>query len=88
MRNFDNPVNFTHLIESVEAWRQTSMQAENLLLNDGAEREVVEEVGQVLPDVRVTILPKTFVIKTINLGDLSTLMVTSKDANSVLESYL
>lgn len=47
------------------------MEAEDLIIDEGSKREVVEEIGEVLPDVGIAIFAKTFVIETIYLGDLA-----------------
>ena len=41
------------------------MEAENLILDDSSERQVIEELGELLPNVCVTILSQTFIIETI-----------------------
>lgn len=64
------------------------MKAENITLNDGSEWEVIKERGEVLPDVGVTILSKTLIIKSINLSDLLALVISSQDGDSVWVSNL
>ena len=59
------------------------MEAEDLILDDGGKREVIEEVGQVLPHVRVAVLSEALVVEAVNLGDLPTLVVTSEDCDPV-----
>ena len=75
--HFNDSVDVADLVKCVQAGREAAVEAENLLFNDGAEGEVVEQVGKVLPDVRVAILPKTLVIKTVYLSDLAALVVAS-----------
>jgi hypothetical protein len=55
----------------------------NLVVDESSERKVVEEVGEVLPDVRISILPQALVVETVNLSDLSRLVVTTEDRNAV-----
>jgi len=43
------------------------MEAEDLVLNNSSEGEVVEELSELLPDVSVTILSQTFVIESISI---------------------
>jgi hypothetical protein len=64
------------------------MEAENVALDDCGQREVVEERSKVLPDISISILPKTLVIKSVNLCDLLALVVSSKDSDSVWVSDL
>jgi hypothetical protein len=50
--------------------------------------EVVEEISEIFPHIRIAVLSQTFVVKSVDLGDLSTLMIASEDGNSVWESNL
>lgn len=54
-----------------------------MVVDESGEREVVEEVGEVLPDVGVSVLPQALVVETVDLGNLSRLVVTAKDGNAV-----
>lgn len=58
------------------------METEDLIVNKGCEGKVVEEVGEVFPNVCVAVLSKTFIVETVDLGDLSGFMISSKDGDS------
>lgn len=64
------------------------METENRVLDESGQRQVIEEVGEVLPDVGSSVFTKALVIEAINLGDLSTLVVATEDSNSVLVANL
>lgn len=64
------------------------MEAENLILDDSSERQVIEELGELLPNVCVAILSQTFIIETIHLCDLSALVIASEDGDSILITHL
>lgn len=64
------------------------MEAENIVLNDSGERQVVEEGGEVLPHIGVTVLSEALIIETVNLGDLLALVVSSEDSDSTWVPYL
>ena len=64
------------------------MEAEDVAFDDGGEWQVVEETGEVLPDVGVSVLSQAFIVEPINLGDLLGLVVTSEDSDSVWVSDL
>jgi hypothetical protein len=64
------------------------MEAENLIFNHSCEWQVVEEFCELFPDVCVAVLPQTFIIKSVYLGDLSALVVASEDGKSILEADL
>ena len=63
------------------------MQTENLILDDSCERQIVEEVGEVLPHVGVAVLAEALVVEAVDLGDLSALVVASQDSDSLLEAH-
>lgn len=41
------------------------MEAENLLLNESGQRQIVKKVGKVLPHVGIAVLAQALVIKTV-----------------------
>jgi hypothetical protein len=59
------------------------MKAEDLVIDEGGEREVVEEVCKVLPDVGVAVFAKTLVVESVNLGDLTRLVVSSENGDAL-----
>ena len=64
------------------------MEAEDGVVDNSSEREVVEELSEVNPDIRVAILSKALIVEAVDLSNLSDLVVTSEDGNSVLEPHL
>ena len=75
-------------VEAIQAGRQTTVQAEDLILHDCRERQVVEQIGEVLPDVGIAVLAHALVVEAIHLGDLATLVIAAQDRDSVSESHL
>ena len=59
-----------------------------LVFDEGGEGEVVEEVGEVSPYVRVAVLAQTFIVETVHLRDLSRFVVASQDGHSVAVAEL
>lgn len=55
------------------------MQAEDLVVDQGGQGKVVEEIGKELPDVRIAILAQALVVETIDLGDLARFVIATKD---------
>jgi hypothetical protein len=43
----------------------TSMNAEDLVIDDHAQREEIEHVRKVMPHIRITVFPRTLCIKPI-----------------------
>lgn len=64
------------------------MKAEDLILNDSCKWQVVEKFNEHLPNVRISVLSQTFIIKSIDLSGGSRLMITSKDGDSLWISNL
>ena len=60
----------------------------HLSLNEGRKRKVIEEIGVEFPDVGVAIFPQALIIEPINLSNLTTLVVATKDREPVLVANL
>ncbi len=58
------------------------MDAEDLFLNDGAERQVVEDVSAVTPDVDGTVLAEALVVETVDLSDLARFVVATDETDA------
>lgn len=71
------------LIERVDGGTESTVDAKDLLLNEGAQTEIVEDFGAVSPDIDGAILAQTFVIKAIDLSDLSRFVVSANQGDSV-----
>ena len=59
------------------------MKAENIALDNSSQRKVVEEVGEGLPDLGITILTEALIVESIHLGDLLGFVVTSQNGDSL-----
>lgn len=81
MRYLLNPIQRPDIVKGVDARRKTSVETKYLVVDQGGQRKIVEKVGEELPNVRIAIFSKTLIIKAINLGDLSRLMVTPKNGD-------
>lgn len=64
------------------------METKDLVFNERCQWEIVKEVSEIFPHRGVSILAKTLVIKAVDLSDLSGLMVSSEDCDSIFESNL
>lgn len=64
------------------------METEDLVLDNSREWEVIEEFGELLPYVGVTVLSQAFIIESVHLSDLSAFVVSSKDSKSILKADL
>ena len=82
VRHFLETVEHSNIVQGLNRRRETSMQAEYLIVNEGSERQEVEKVGKVLPDIRVSVFSHAFIVKAIHLSDLPRLVVASGEVNS------
>ena len=80
-------VNISDHVQGVETGTQTTVEAENLIFDDSCQRQIIKEVRQVFPDVSITILAETFIVKAIYLCDLTTFMITAENGNAFLKAY-
>lgn len=57
------------------------MEAEDLAVDQGRKGEVVEQVGEVLPDIGIAVFAQALVVEAVDLCDLTRLVVTTEDRN-------
>lgn len=69
MRHFLDSVKLSDLVQSVDTWGETSVEAENLAFDDCSEREVVEKLSEMLPHIGVSVLSQAFVVEAIPSQD-------------------
>ena len=63
--NFLDAVELTNLVESVDGGRETSMQTEDLSLDNCCQRQVIEEFSESLPHIRISVLAQALIVETI-----------------------
>lgn len=81
VRNFLDSVKGSDIVECVDARGETSVEAEDLVVDESGERKVVEKIGEVFPHVRISVLSEAFIVEAVHLGDLTRLVVATKDGN-------
>lgn len=84
--DFLNSFQRADVIEGFDWWRKTSVQTEELILNNSCQWQVIEEFSQCFPDVAVSVLSAALIIEAVHLGNLSWLVVTSQDDDSIFKS--
>ena len=82
MWDFLNSVERSDIIQGIDAGRKPAVQAEDLVVDQGGEGEVVEEICEVFPDIGIAVFSQAFVVESVDLGDLSRFVVTAKDGDS------
>jgi hypothetical protein len=82
VRHFLDSVERSNVVESVNARWKTTVQAEDLIVDQCSQGKVVEEVGEIFPNIGVAVFSETFVVEAIHLGDLAGFVVSSKDGDA------
>lgn len=75
------------LIKGVDRGRETTVDAENLVINDCSQCQIVEDLSAVAPNINRTVLSKALIVKAVDLGDLTRLVVSSDEGNSLGVSH-
>ena len=83
MRNLLYSIEGTNIVEGINARGETSVEAEDLVLDQGGEGKEVEEVGEVFPHVCIAVLAEALVVETVDLSDLSRLVVAAEDGDAL-----
>jgi hypothetical protein len=81
--NLSEAVDDLNLINAMDAGRQTTVDAKDLVVNDAGEREVVEHVGEVVPDSSVAVLAAALGVETVGLGNSSRLVVAADKVDAM-----
>ena len=55
------------------------MKAEDGVIDDCCQWKVVKQLGEVDPNVRVSVLSKAFIIETIDLSDLADFVISTEN---------
>lgn len=83
MRHFLYSIERTDVVQGVDTGRQPTVQAEDLIVNQSSEWEVVKQVGKIFPDVCISIFAKAFIVESVDLGDLAGLVVSTEDCDTL-----
>ena len=62
------------------------MESKNAVLDERSDRKIIEEVGKRLPNIGVSVLSNTLVVKSIHLSDLAAFMISTQNHNTVRPS--
>jgi hypothetical protein len=81
-------IDLSDLIKGVKVGRESTVEAEDLVLDDSSQGKQVEEVGVVLPNISIAIFAQALIIEAIYLSNLAGLVVASQDGDSFLEPHL
>lgn len=87
VRNLLYPIQITRVIERVNGGRKSAMQAEYAIRYHCRHGQIVKGIRKVLPDVGVSVLSKALIVKAIDLGNLTTLVVPTENCDATSVSY-
>lgn len=59
------------------------MNTEDAIIDNGGEREVIEDVSAVSPYIERAVLSQAFIVKSVDLGDLSALVVSPDECYEI-----
>lgn len=82
MRHFYLAVDGADDVQSVDGGRETAVQTEDLAVDECSQRQLVEQVGEQLPDVGRAVLLQAFVVEAVDLRDLPGFVVAAQDGES------
>lgn len=83
MRNLLYPIQRSNVVQCIDAGRETAVEAEDLVFDEGGEREEIEKVGEVLPHVGVAVFAQALVVEAVDLCDLAGFVVTAEDGDAL-----
>lgn len=63
--------------------KRTAMDAEDVVIDNDAQGQIVEHVSEVVPDICIPVLPVAFGVEAVALGDTPTLVVPSDEVDAV-----
>eukprot|EP00588_Corethron_pennatum_P027371 CAMPEP_0194313388 /NCGR_PEP_ID=MMETSP0171-20130528/10259_1 /TAXON_ID=218684 /ORGANISM="Corethron pennatum, Strain L29A3" /LENGTH=282 /DNA_ID=CAMNT_0039068311 /DNA_START=547 /DNA_END=1395 /DNA_ORIENTATION=- len=72
---FLDPVELANLVQGGDGGGETPVEAEDGVLHEGRDGEVVEEVNEELPDVRGAVFVKAFVVEAVDFRHMHALVV-------------
>lgn len=73
----------THLVDVVQRGTEATVHTKHASVYDGGECKIVEHFAAIPPDIRAPILPLALVIETVDLGNLSGLVVAPDECYSI-----
>ena len=79
---FLKPVNIFDVVNRVQSWAESTMNGENSLINYCSNGQEVKHVSELLPNFRRPVFALALRVKSINLSNLSRLMISAKKTNT------
>ena len=83
MRDLLDPIKCPDVVQGIYARRKPSVEAEDLVVDQGGEGQVVEQICKVFPDIGVAVFSEALVVEAVDLGDLARFVVTTQDGDAL-----
>jgi hypothetical protein len=64
MRYFPEPIDDFDLIYRMNGWRKAAVDAEDLVIDNNAQREEIKHIRVIVPDIGIAIFSSTFRVET------------------------
>lgn len=77
-----------HLVDGVDGGAEASVDAEDVVVDDGREAEVVEDLGAVAPHVHRPVLAQALVVEPVHLRDLAAFVVPADQRDALRIPHL
>jgi hypothetical protein len=76
-----------YLVYGLQHWAQATVDAKDTAVDDGAKSEIIKDFATPTPHVAAAVLALTLVVKSIHLGDLSRLVVSTDERDAIWISH-
>ena len=86
MRHLLNAIQRADVVQRVDARAEAAVQAEDLVVDERGQGQVVEEIGEEFPHVGVAVFAQAFIVKAVDLSDLARFVVAADKCDLVWES--
>ena len=83
MRNLLGSSDDTYLIQGADLGTQTAVNAKDFTINNGSKDQEVEDLAAAFPYRGIAVLLLTFFVKTVDLGDLPRLVISTYECNAI-----
>ena len=87
MRSLLDAIKLPDLIKCVNTGGETTVEAEDLALNDGGQGQVVEQLGELLPNVSVAVLTQALIVETVPVDDYKKEELLDLISNYIVQSH-
>mmetsp|Transcript_96302 Transcript_96302/g.171084 ORF Transcript_96302/g.171084 Transcript_96302/m.171084 type:complete len:257 (+) Transcript_96302:63-833(+) len=86
--NFLYSVQLTDVVQGVQGRRDATVHADDLVLDDGCNRQVVKGVCEEFPNCGSSVSADAFIEEAVDLRNLATLVISTQQSDALLEANL